>query len=254
MKKQLFLLVWATVLTGCAPSFSVTKRTTPLQCESNLESTLAASCIRENANNRSAGDFHAFPTEEGSRPNVLQVRVRSSHTESAAIFEIEPTICGSLVTGWISDNYIGARESSMDTYTEGCCVSSSPYNNTVKLIKELLPGISSNVRKEVYSFVRFDKCLLDYNVSGTYPVGTPYDINYSNIDFSSLNFQGSKIGVDSSYFIILDFNNPFNYKTVSSERTVRTVVIDAASYEQAQTLFKAFLRLGELCGAGKSPL
>jgi hypothetical protein len=117
------------------------------------------------------------------------------------------------------------------------------------LIKELLPVISSNVRKEVYSFVRFNKCVLDYNVSGTYPVGTPYDINYSNIDFSSLNFQGSKVGVDSSYFIVLDFNNPFHYKTVSYERTVRTVVIDAASYELAQTLFKAFLHLGELCGA-----
>jgi hypothetical protein len=253
MKKLLFLIACVSILTGCASSYFATKSTTPFQCESSLESTLAANCIRENANNRSEGDFHAFPIEKGSRPNVIQVNVRSSQTECAAIFEIEPTISGSLVTGWISDNYLGTRERSKNIYTEGCCVPSSPYNDTVKMIKELLPVISSNIRKENYSFIKFNKCTLSYNVTGTYPIGTPYDINYSNIDFSSLNYQGSKVGGDSSYFIMLDFNNPVNYKTYSNEQKVHVILIDAANYELAQTLFKAFSHLGELCGAGKSP-
>jgi len=134
----------------------------------------------------------------------------------------------------------------------GHCDSGLAYNDTVELIKKMLPGISSEVRKESYGSLRFDKCILDYSVSGTFPVGTLYNIAYSNIDFSSLNYNVSKVGVDSSHFIILNFNAPFNYKTQSDERTVSTVVIDAASYEQAQTLFKAFLHLGELCGAERS--
>ena len=134
----------------------------------------------------------------------------------------------------------------------GYCDSGLPYNDTVDLIKKMLPGISSEVRKESYGSLRFDKCILDYNVSGTFPVGTLYNITYSNIDFSSLNYNVSKIGVDSSHYIIVNFNKSFRYKTESDERTVSTVVIDAASYEQAQTLFKAFLHLGELCGAERS--
>ena len=134
----------------------------------------------------------------------------------------------------------------------GHCDSGLAYNDTVDLIKKILPGISSEVRKESYGSLRFNKCILDYSVSGTFPVGTLYNIAYSNIDFSSLNYNVSKVGVDSSHFIILNFNAPFNYKTQSDERTVSTVVIDAASYEQAQTLFKAFLHLGELCGAERS--
>jgi len=254
MQKLISLIACVTMLTGCASSYISTKSTTPFQCESKLESTLAANCVRDNANNRSAGGFNAFPIEGGSLPNVLQVHVRSSQTEYAAIFEIEPKISGSLVTGWISDNNIGPPEKSMNIYTQGCCVSSSPYDDTVKLIKELLPVISSNVRKESYSFVRFNKCILNYDVSGTYPVGTPYDIKYSNIDFSSLNYQGSKVGADSSYFILLNFNNPINYKTDSYEHKVNTILIDAVNNELAQKLFKTFLHFGELCGADKKSI
>ena len=136
----------------------------------------------------------------------------------------------------------------------GYCDNGLQYNDTVKLIKNLLPGITSDVRKEIYGYIRFDDCILDYNVSGYYPIGTQYDISYRDIDFSSLNYQQSKVGVDSSHFIILSFNKPFNHKTYSNERTVSTVVIDTASNERAQTLFKLFLHLGELCGAPKSPL
>jgi len=136
----------------------------------------------------------------------------------------------------------------------GHCDSGLPYTDTVNLIKTLLSGISSDVRQESYGYIRFDECILDYNVSGYYPIGTPYDISFRHIDFSSLNYQKSKTGADSSHFVILIFNKPFNYKSTSKDMTASTAVIDAASYQQAQTLFKAFLHLGELCGAGKSPL
>ncbi|HEY5975537.1 MAG TPA: hypothetical protein VIU41_12410 [Geobacteraceae bacterium] len=136
----------------------------------------------------------------------------------------------------------------------GYCDSGLQYGETVAFIKNALPGISSDVRKESYGYIRFNECNLDYNVAGNYPVGTSYDISFKQIDFSSLNYQKSKVGVDSSYFIILNFNKSFISRIYSNERTVSTVVIDAASNEQAQTLFKAFLHLGELCGAGKSPL
>jgi hypothetical protein len=135
----------------------------------------------------------------------------------------------------------------------GHCSSERTYTATVEFIKDLLPGISSDVRNESYGYIRFNKCTLDYTVSGTYPVGTPYNIAFSNIDFSTLDYRTSKTGADSSHYIILNFTRPFGQKHYSDERTVSTVVIDAASHEQAQTLFKAFLHLGELCGAGKSP-
>jgi hypothetical protein len=136
----------------------------------------------------------------------------------------------------------------------GYCDSGLTYYDTVNLIKKLLPDISSDARKESYGYITFSDCTLDYNVSGTFPTGALYNIKYSNIDFSSLNYQVSKVGFDNSHFIILNFNNSFNYRMASDELTVRTVVIDAASNEQAQTLFTAFLHLGELCGAGKSTL
>ena len=107
----------------------------------------------------------------------------------------------------------------------GYCNSGLTYNDTVALIKQLLPGISSDVRKESYGFIRFNGCILDYNVSGFYPVGTPYNITFSNIDFSSLDYQKSKTGVDSSHFVLLVFNNSFDYKTDSIDRKVSTVVI-----------------------------
>ena len=139
----------------------------------------------------------------------------------------------------------------------GYCDNGLSYNDTVKLIKELMPNISSNIRKESYGYINFHECILDYNVSGTFPVGTPYDIKYSNIDFSSFNHEVSKVNDsknDPSNFIIVNFNNSINYVTASNDFPVHTIVIDAASYGQAQTLFKLFKHLGELCSVGKSQL
>jgi hypothetical protein len=131
----------------------------------------------------------------------------------------------------------------------GYCAGGQTYAETVNLIKNLLPVTSSDVRREIYGYIRFDECKLDYNVSGVYPVGTPYDISFSGLDFAGLDLEKSKIGVDSSYYVLLKFNKPFNNKTLSTERTVNIVVFDAASEEKAATLFQAFLHLGELCGA-----
>lgn len=136
----------------------------------------------------------------------------------------------------------------------GYCESGMAYNETVDLIKNILPTISSNIRKENYNYIKFDGCLFNYSVSGVYPIGAPYTIKYSNIDFSSFNRHGSKTGADYSDFIILDFDAPFISKTDTNEMSCRTVVIDAASHEQAQTLFNAFLHLGELCRTGKPPI
>lgn len=123
------------------------------------------------------------------------------------------------------------------------------YDDTVDLITEKMYSSTSDARKESYGSIKFDKCRLDYNVSGTYPVGDLYNIKFSNIDFSSLNYQSSKAGHDYTSFIILNFDKPFQSRSNSKEITIRTTVVNVADDEDARTLFKAFLRLGELCGA-----
>ena len=100
----------------------------------------------------------------------------------------------------------------------GYCDSGLSYNDTVSLIMKILPDISSDVRKESYGYIKFNGCILDYNVMGTFPSGTPYNIKYNNVDFSSLNYEVSKVGdayKSQSNFIILNFNNNINYKTAS---------------------------------------
>lgn len=139
----------------------------------------------------------------------------------------------------------------------GYCDNGLSYNDTVNSIKKLLPDISSDVRKESYGYINFNQCILDYNVRGTFPAGTPYNIKYSNIDFSSFNHEASKVGDasnDNSNFIILNFNNSISYKTASEAFPVHSIVIDAATYEQAQTIYKLFEHLGDLCGSEKSLL
>ena len=129
-----------------------------------------------------------------------------------------------------------------------------PYPDTVETIKNLMPAISSNVRKEVYGNIKFNNCILEYSVAGFYPVGTPYNKSYSNIDLASLNPENSKTGADSSDYILLYFNKPLDLLDGTLQRTTNVVVIDASSNERAQTLFEAFLHLGELCRAGAGPL
>ena len=113
---------------------------------------------------------------------------------------------------------------------------------------------SSGIRQESYEYIRFDKCRMDYNVLGVYPVGDLYDLKFSGIDFSSLNPSLSKVGHDYTDFVVLNFAKPLTRTDRSKDMMIRTVVINAAPVEKTQLLFKAFLHLGELCGAPKSPL
>jgi len=135
-----------------------------------------------------------------------------------------------------------------------CCGSELSYDETVNLLKDTMAISTSDARKESYGYIKFDKCSLNYMVSGTYPVGDLYNISFSNIDFSSLNYQATKAGHDYTAFVILNFDNYFTAKDDSKELTIRTTVINVSSDEKAQILYRAFLRLGELCGSTKIQL
>jgi hypothetical protein len=132
------------------------------------------------------------------------------------------------------------------------CDNEPSYDDTVNLIKETMAGSTSDYRKERYGYIKFDKCSLDYSVSGMYPVGDLYNMKFSNIDFSSLNYQESKTGHDYTAFIILNFKNYVQYKDDVKSLKIRTIVVNVFSDEKAHLLFKAFLHLGKLCGAPKS--
>jgi hypothetical protein len=133
------------------------------------------------------------------------------------------------------------------------CDDELSYDDTVNLIKSTMAGSTSGYRKETYGYIRFNKCSLDYKVSGTYPVGDLYTIQFSNIDFSSLNPQVSKAGHDYTAFIILNFTNSLQFKDDFKDLTIHTVVVNVSTDEKAQILYKAFLHLGELCGVPKKP-
>ena len=134
------------------------------------------------------------------------------------------------------------------------CDNGLSYDDTVNLIKETMANSTSDYRKESYGHIRFDKCRLDYNLSGTYPVGDLYKMKFSNIDLSSLNYRLSKAGHDYTAFIILNFNNSIQYSDEIKELKINTIVVNVSTDEKAQILFKAFLHLGELCGAQKRSL
>ena len=134
------------------------------------------------------------------------------------------------------------------------CDNEPSYDNTVNLIKETMYNSTSEVRKESYDYIKFDKCSLNYNVIGAYPFDDIYNIKFVNIDFSSLNYQNSKVGHDYTAFIILNFKNGFRSKNSFKEIIIHTLVVNVSTDEKAQVLFNAFLHLGELCDAPKSPL
>lgn len=122
------------------------------------------------------------------------------------------------------------------------------YDETVNDIKNTMSGNTSDVRKESYGYININKCVMDYEVTGTYPVGGIYNIKYSNIDFSNINYRLSKTGHDYTAFIILNFDNNIKYNDSFKELPIRTIVINVSSDDKAKELFKAFLQLGEYCG------
>jgi len=123
------------------------------------------------------------------------------------------------------------------------------YEDTVKLISKTMDDNTSDARKEHYAYIKFDNCVLQYKVSGTFPVGTLYDIKFSNIDFSSLNEHQSKVDHDYTDFLLLNFRNPAKYEIDGADIPIHTVIINTSDGESAKTLFNAFLHLGKLCGA-----
>jgi len=133
------------------------------------------------------------------------------------------------------------------------CENGLSYEDTVKLIAKIMTGSTSDARKESYEYVRFDGCTMNYNVLGTYPVGELYNIKFTGIDFSSLNNQASKVGHDYTSFLQLNFNKPLRSKGDFRDITISTLVINVSADDKAQILYDAFLHLGELCGAPKSP-
>jgi len=134
-----------------------------------------------------------------------------------------------------------------------CADDDLSYDDTVNLIGKTMAGNTSVARQESYGPIKIDKCILNYRVFGTFPVGTPYDIQFSGIDFSSLNRHQSKTGHDYTAFIILNFTKPAIYRINATDTSIHSVVINTFDDKSAQILFKAVLHLGELCGAKDLP-
>lgn len=133
------------------------------------------------------------------------------------------------------------------------CDNGLSYDDTVQLITKTMIGNTSVARQERYGYIKIDRCILNYKVFGTFPVGTPYEIKFDGMDFSSLNRQQSTIGRDYTDFIILNFSKPATYRIDATEIPIHSVVINTFDGASARTLFDAFHHLGELCGAGGLP-
>lgn len=129
--------------------------------------------------------------------------------------------------------------------------SDASFDEVTKNIEGTMRGSLSSARMESYGPIKFDGCRFDYTVSGTYPSGGLYTIKFSDIDFTSFRLNNSKIGHDYTYYIVLNFDTQFRYKSEIDDIKVRSTVINVADEEGARSLFKEFSRLGELCGAKK---
>ncbi|MBJ6726705.1 hypothetical protein [Geomesophilobacter sediminis] len=121
------------------------------------------------------------------------------------------------------------------------------YPETVAAIERIMNCSKSPVRNDTYPYLRFQNCRLDYVVSGTYPVGTPYTLSFTGLDFSGLNPAESRTGHDYTAFVLLYFGTPFTYRDDVQEIKVRSTVVNVANDKDAAALLKAFFRLGELC-------
>lgn len=130
-----------------------------------------------------------------------------------------------------------------------CAESGLSYAETVRLISTTMASSTSAARKESYNYIRFDKCTLGYSVSGTYPVGEPYTIRFSGVDFSQLDLKGATAGHDYTAFVMLGFSKDFGYRPDTHEIRAHTAVVNVADDDGARTLLAAFRHLGELCGA-----
>ncbi|QXE92956.1 hypothetical protein [Geomonas subterranea] len=118
---------------------------------------------------------------------------------------------------------------------------------TSDFIAATMMNSTSSARKESYQSVSFQGCRLDYTVSGTYPSGGLYTIRFRDLDFASLDAAGSKTGQDYTDYVVLRFQKPFSYQSLTDTLAVSTTVINVADREAAQSLLEASLRLAGQC-------
>ena len=131
----------------------------------------------------------------------------------------------------------------------GHCDDNLSYRETIGLIKETMARSTSVFRNESYGEIRFNACKLSYNVTGVFPSGGLYDMKFSDIDFSSLNANGSKTGSDYTPYLVLMFDKPFGYKEGSTDIGITALVVNVSGKNEARSLYRSFLHLGELCRA-----
>lgn len=117
------------------------------------------------------------------------------------------------------------------------CEQNISYQNTVDLIKKTMTSSTSVARQESYGYIRLENCIMDYNVSGTYPVGDTYNINYSSLNFSGLNQHLSKAGHDYTSFITLNFDKQIESKSNNEILNIHTVVVNVSNDAKAAILF-----------------
>lgn len=127
------------------------------------------------------------------------------------------------------------------------CDNRLSYDETVALIRDTMSNNTSLYRQESYGYIHFNGCGLEYTVAGKYPVGTTYNIKYSNIDISSLNAQQSKISHDYTAFVVLNFDKYLDYNTGSNALKIRTIVLNASDDQATAKLLGAFLHLKDVC-------
>ncbi|MBU5636705.1 hypothetical protein KOM00_08155 [Geomonas sp. Red69] len=118
---------------------------------------------------------------------------------------------------------------------------------TADSIAATMSSSTSSARKESYQSIHFDGCRLGYTVSGTYPSGGLYTIEFQDLDFSALDVAASKTGQDYTDYVVLRFQNPFSYRSLTDTLSVSTTVINVADREAAQTLLEGFVRLAGQC-------
>jgi hypothetical protein len=149
---------------------------------------------------------------------------------------------------WITVATVAALFLTMACGT-GQCGTASPYDETVSLIRATMTGNTSVARQESYGHISFDNCRMEYQVSGVYPVGGPYTITFSGIDFSTLNPAAVERGHDYTAFVMLRFDKSIKFKDEFKELAVKTLVVNMFDDEAAERLLNAFLRLGDLCSS-----
>lgn len=134
-----------------------------------------------------------------------------------------------------------------------CHGAGTSYDSTIASLTTAMAESTSTYRKETYDYITFDKCILNYKVSGTHGSGATYTTKWTGIDFSTFNVKESKAGSDYAGFVMLNFGTPALYDNGNATVPAHTVVVVVSDRGQAEALFKLFKRLGDLCRVQGGP-